>query len=261
MPNIVVLVKQVPDTYSERKLTDDDHTLDRDAADAVLDEINENAVEAALQIKENLGGTVTVATIGPDRAVEALRKALSMGADDAVLLSDEGFAGSDAIATGYALSVLVDSIGEVDLVLTGNASTDGGTGTVPAIVGTYKGWPVLTHMRSVETDGTTVTGERDTEDGIHQLKANLPAIVSVTEKANSPRFANFKGIMAAKKKPLKEVTLADLGIDGSAVGLANAATSVTSHENKPEKTAGEIVADEGTGHQRIHEFLKQNKLI
>src|SRR5699024_10925445 len=180
MPDIVVLVKQVPDTWSERKLTEGDFVLDRDSADAVLDEINENAVEAALQLKEAHGGNVTVATIGPDRAVEALRKALSMGADDAVILSDEALAGSDAIQTAWALSTVIDAIGDVDLIVTGNASTDGGTGTVPAILGVYRSLPVLTHMRSIETDGTSVTGERETEDGVHQLKASLPAIVSVT---------------------------------------------------------------------------------
>lgn len=261
MPNIVVLVKQVPDTWSERKLTDDDHTLDRDSADAVLDEINENAVEAALQLKDTLGGKVTVATIGPDRAEEALRKALSMGADDAVLLSDEAFAGSDAIATGYALSTLLETLEDVSLVITGNASTDSGTGAVPAIVGVYKGWPVLTHMRSVETDGSSISGERETEDGIYQLKASLPAVVSVTEKANEPRFANFKGIMAAKKKPLNKLTLADIGVEPETVGLANAATNVTSFEAKPEKSAGEKVVDEGEGYLKVAEFLKTNKFI
>ncbi|HHU45300.1 MAG TPA: electron transfer flavoprotein subunit beta/FixA family protein [Actinomycetales bacterium] len=261
MPNIVVLVKQVPDTWSERKLTEGDFVLDRDSADAVLDEINENAVEAALQLKEAHGGNVTVATIGPDRAVEALRKALSMGADDAVILSDEALAGSDAIQTAWALSTVIDAIGDVDLIVTGNASTDGGTGTVPAILGVYRSLPVLTHMRSIETDGTSVTGERETEDGVHQLKASLPAIVSVTEKANEPRFASFKGIMAAKKKPVRELTLADVAAEAEQVGLENAATNVTSASPKPEKSAGERITDEGDAGVKLAEFLKSNKFI
>ena len=261
MPNIVVLVKQVPDTWSERKLTEGDFVLDRDSADAVLDEINENAVEAALQLKEAHGGNVTVATIGPDRAVEALRKALSMGADDAVILSDEALAGSDAIQTAWALSTVIDAIGDVDLIVTGNASTDGGTGTVPAILGVYRSLPVLTHMRSIETDGTSVTGERETEDGVHQLKASLPAIVSVTEKANEPRFASLKGLRAAKTKPRPEPTPGDVAAEAEQVGLKNAATHVISASPKPEKSAGERITDEGDAGVKLAEFLKSNKFI
>lgn len=261
MPNIVVLVKQVPDTWSERKLSDDDFTLDRESADAVLDEINENAVEAALKLKEEHGGNVTVATIGPERAVEALRKALSMGADDAVILSDDALAGSDAVQTAWALSTVIDAIGDVDVIITGNASTDGGTGTVPAVLGVYRGLPVLTHMRSVAIDGSTVTGERETEDGVHQLKANLPAIVSVTEKANEPRFASFKGIMAAKKKPVEEWALADLGVDAGQVGLANSWTAVEQTTKRPPREQGTIVTDEGDGGSKLAEFLTTHKFV
>lgn len=261
MPNIVVLVKQVPDTWSERKLSEGDFTLDRESADAVLDEINENAVEAALALKEEHGGNVTVATLGPERAVEALRKGLAMGADDAVILSDDAVAGSDAVQTAWALSNVIDAIGEVDMIITGNLSTDGGTGTVPANLGVYRGLPVLTHMRSITLEGETVTGERETEDGVYELKASLPAIVSVTEKSNTPRFASFKGIMAAKKKPVRELTLADVAAEPEQLGVENAATNVTGVTPKPEKTAGEIVPDEGNGADKIAEFLKANKFI
>ncbi len=261
MPNIVVLVKQVPDTWSERKLTDDNFLLDRESADAVLDEINENAVEAALQLKEEHGGNVTVATVGPDRAVEALRKALSMGADDAVILSDESLAGSDAVQTAWAISNVIDTLEDVDLIIAGNESTDGTTGTVPSILGVYRGLPVLTHMRSVSIDGDTITGEREVEDGVYQLKASLPAVVSVTEKANQPRFASFKGIMAAKKKPVTELTLDDVEAEAEQVGLENAATAVTGVTPKPEKTAGERINDEGEGGKKLAEFLKSKKFI
>lgn len=261
MPNIVVLVKQVPDTWSERKLTDDKYVLDRESADAILDEINENAVEAALQLKEAHGGNVTVATVGPDRAVEALRKALSMGADDAVILSDDAIEGSDAVQTAWALSNVIDTLGDVDLIVTGNASTDGGTGSVPSILGVYRGLPVLTHLRSVEIDGETITGEREVEDGVYQLKASLPAIVSVTEKANEPRFASFKGIMAAKKKPVTELSLADVEAEAEQLGLDNAATGVTGVSAKPEKSAGQRINDEGDGGAKLAEFLKTNKFI
>lgn len=261
MPNIVVLVKQVPDTWSERKLTDDTFVLDRESADAVLDEINENAVEAALAIKEAQGGNVTVATVGPDRAVEALRKALAMGADDAVILSDDALSGSDAVQTAWALSNVIDTLEDVDLIITGNASTDGGAGSVPAILGVYRGLPVLTHLRSLEVDGDTITGEREVEDGVYSLKASLPAVVSVTEKANSPRFASFKGIMAAKKKPVTELSLDDVAAEAEQVGGENAATAVTGVAPKPEKSAGERINDEGDGGKKLVEYLKANKFI
>ncbi|MCX6479506.1 MAG: electron transfer flavoprotein subunit beta, partial [Mycobacterium sp.] len=149
MTNIVVLIKQVPDTWSERKLSDGDWTLDREAADAVLDEINERAVEEALLIKEKEGGesTVTVLTAGPERATEAIRKALSMGADKGVHLLDERLHGSDMVQTGLALARALGTIEAVDLVIAGNEATDGTGGAVPAIIAEYLGLPQLTHMR------------------------------------------------------------------------------------------------------------------
>ena len=160
MTNIVVLIKQVPDTWSERKLSDGDWTLDREAADAVLDEINERAVEEALLIKEKEGGesTVTVLTAGPERATEAIRKALSMGADKGVHLLDERLHGSDMVQTGWALARALGTIEAVDLVIAGNEATDGTGGAVPAIIAEYLGLPQLTHMRTVTVDGGTISG-------------------------------------------------------------------------------------------------------
>jgi electron transfer flavoprotein beta subunit len=223
--NIVVLIKQVPDTYSERKLRESDGTLDRESTDAVLDEINERAVEAALQLKEAHSGdsTVTVVTMGPDGAKDAIRKALSMGADSAVHLSDEALAGSCAVQTARALAKAIG--------------------------------------RAVTVDGTTVTVKRETDDGVTHLTAELPAVVSVGEKINEPRYPSFKGIMAAKKKPVEMITLADAGIDPSEVGLANALTSVTSSQPKPPKSAGEKVTDEGDGGAKIAAYLVSQKLI
>ncbi|HEV7422140.1 MAG TPA: electron transfer flavoprotein subunit beta/FixA family protein, partial [Mycobacterium sp.] len=201
MTNIVVLIKQVPDTWSERKLTDGDYTLDREAADAVLDEINERAVEEALLIKEKEGGesTVTLLTAGPARASEAIRKALSMGADKAVHLLDDGLHGSDVIQTGWALARALGTIEGTDLVIAGNEATDGVGGAVPAVIAEYLGLPQLTHLRKVTVEDGKVTGERETDDGVFTLEASLPAVVSVNEKINEPRFPSFKGIMAAKK--------------------------------------------------------------
>lgn len=259
--NIVVLVKQVPDTWSERKLTDTDHTLDRESADAVLDEINERAVEEALLIKEAQGGEVTVAAMGPDRATDAIRKALSMGADKAIHLSDEALHGSDAVQTARALAKVIGTVDSVDLVIAGNEATDGRIGAVPAMLAELLGLPQLTYARKVETDGTTVKVERETDAGVVHLEANLPAVVSVTEKINEPRYPSFKGIMAAKKKPVTTLTLADAGIDASDVGLANAGTTVTESAPKPPKQAGQQVTDEGDGGSRIVEFLAGQKLV
>ncbi len=259
--NIVVLVKQVPDTYSERKLRDSDGVLDRDATDAVLDEINERAVEAALQIKEAGDAEVTVLTMGPDRATDAIRKALSMGADKAVHLSDEALAGSDAITTARALAKAIGTVGDVDLVIAGNEASDGRGGAMAAMVAEILGFPALTHAREVTVDGTALTVKRETDDGVTFLSADLPAVVSVGEKINEPRYPSFKGIMAAKKKPVTTLSLADAGIDAGEVGLGNALTTVTSASPKPPKAAGEKIEDEGDGGAKIAAFLVGQKLI
>ena len=258
--NIVVLCKQVPDTYSERRLRGDG-ALDRDASDAVLDEINERAVEEALVLKEAHGGAVTVVSMGPDRATEAIRKALSMGADAAVHLTDEALAGSDAVGTARALAGAIGTVGDVDLVLAGNEASDGRSAAVPAMIAEVLGLPVLTHARKVTVEGGTLTVHRETDDGLVVLSAELPAVVSVGEKINEPRYPSFKGIMAAKKKPVATLTLADVGVDGGEVGLAHALTTVTSASPKPPKSAGEKVTDEGDGGDKIAAYLVGQKLI
>ncbi len=259
--NIVVLVKQVPDTYSERKLADSDHTLDRDSTDAVIDEINERSVEAALLLKEAQGGEVTVVSMGPDRATEAIRKALSMGADKAVHLSDEALHGSCAVQTAKALAKVIGTVEGVDLIIAGNEASDGRTGAVPAMVAEVLGIPALTHAQALAVEGTTVTVTRGTDDGITKLTAELPALVSTGEKLNEPRYPSFKGIMAAKKKPVTTLTLADAGIDPSEVGLANALTSVEQASPKPPKSGGEKIEDEGDGGSKIAAYLVGQKII
>ena len=261
MTNIVVLIKQVPDTWSERKLTDGDFTLDREAADAVLDEINERAVEEALLIKERDGGEVTVLTAGPDRATDAIRKALSMGADKAIHLNDPALHGSDAIQTSYALAAALGQIEGVELVIAGNEATDGRAGAVPAIIAEYLGLPHLTHLRKLTVADGKAAGERETDEGLFGIEAPLPAIISVTEKINEPRFPSFKGIMAAKKKEVQTLTLAEIGLDPEIFGVANAATTVTGVTPKPARTAGERVADEGEGGNQIATYLVGQKII
>ena len=259
--NIVVLIKQVPDTYSERKLDGSDHTLDRAAADAVLDEINERTVEEALRLKEAGDAEVTVLCMGPDRARDAIRKALSMGADKAVHVSDEALHGSCAVQTAKVLATVIGTLGEVDLVLAGNEASDGTIGAVPSMIAEVLGFPDLTHARTVTVDGSTVTVERETDDALTTLQASLPAVVSVGEKINEPRYPSFKGIMAAKKKPVTTMTLADVGIDAGEVGLANATSIVTDATPRPPREAGQVVTDEGDGAAKLVEYLVGQKLI
>jgi electron transfer flavoprotein beta subunit len=259
MPNIAVLVKQVPDTYSERKLSESDYTLDRESADAVIDEINERAVEAALQIKEASEGEVTVVTVGPDRATDAIRKALSMGADKAVHVSDESLHGSDVLATARVLAAAIGKVEGVDLVVTGNEATDGRAGAVPAILAELLGYPQLTHARVITVDGSGVKVERETDEGIDQLEASLPAVISVSEKINEPRYPSFKGIMAAKKKPVETLSVSDLGVEE--VGLQAAWSTVVEAAPKPPREAGQKVTDEGDGGTKIAEYLVSQKLV
>lgn len=261
MTNIVVLVKQVPDTYSERKLSESDRTLDRASADAVLDEINEKAVEQALQIKEAGEGEVTVISMGPDRATDAIRKALSMGVDKAIHVSDESLHGTDIVATAQVLAAAIKRVEGADLVLAGNEASDGRGGAIPAMLAELLGLPQVTFLRELTVDGNTVKGARETEEGITHLEAAVPAVVSVSEKINEPRYPSFKGIMAAKKKPVETLTVADLDVDETVVGLSGASCSVVEASPKPPRQAGERVNDEGDGGTKVAEYLAGQKLL
>ncbi|MDX1889082.1 electron transfer flavoprotein subunit beta/FixA family protein [Mycolicibacterium sp. 050158] len=264
MTNIVVLIKQVPD-YEDRKLTDGDWTLDRAGSDPVLDEINEKAVEVALQLKEKHADAdynVVVLTAGPAGAETSIRRALSMGADSAYHLADDGLAGSDLVQTSWALARALGQIEDVGVVIAGNETSDGVGGAVPAILAQFLGLPQLTHMRSIDIADGKITGERETDDGVFGLEASLPAIVSISEKiVDDARFPSFKGIMAAKKKPVESLTLAGIGVEGDEVGLANAATTAISAAPKPPKSAGEKVTDEGEGGKQIADYLVAQKLL
>jgi len=258
--NIVVCVKQVPDTWAERKLKQGDATLDRESVDGLINELDEYAIEEALQIREAHEGAVTVLTMGPQKASESVRKALSMGADKAVHLVDDALAGSDALATSYALAQVLTSIG-FDLVVLGAESTDARMGAMAAMLAERLGVPQLSLASKVEIDGTRVRISRQSEDGYWQVEGSLPAVISVVEKINEPRYPSFKGIMAAKKKPLQVMSCADAGIDPSLVGLANAATEVIDFAERPPRQAGTIVKDEGDGGSKAAEFLAASKFV
>jgi electron transfer flavoprotein beta subunit len=258
--NIVVCVKQVPDTWAEKKLSDSDRTVDREGVEGVMNELDEYAVEAALQIKEAQGGEVTVLTMGPDKAVETIRKALSMGADAAVHLVDPALHGSDALATSYAMAQALATV-DHDLVILGVESTDARMSVLPAMLAERLGAAQATFARKVEVGDGTVTIERQTDTGYDVVEASLPAVVSVVEKINEPRYPSFKGIMAAKKKPLTTLTLADAGIEAGLVGLEGSGTEVADVTPRPPKQAGQIVTDEGDGGTKLADFLVAQKLV
>ena len=257
--NIVVCVKQVPDTAVERTLTPEG-TLDRESPDGLINELDEYAIEEGLKIAEAHGGEVTILSMGPAKAADSVRKALSMGADKAVHVLDDGLAGSDALATSAALAAALTRVG-FDLVILGSESTDARTGVVPAMLAERLGVPQLTLAATVEVSGAGVTVRRLTEDGYAVVTGSLPAVVSVVEKINEPRYPTFKGIMAAKKKPVQTLTLADLAVDTGSVGLAGAATGIADWAARPPRTAGVVVKDEGDGGSQVAGFLAERKFI
>ena len=257
---IVVCIKQVPDSWADKKLAPADSTLDRASADRVLNELDEYAVEAALQLAEAHGGEVTVLTMGPEEAAEAIRRALSMGADAGIHLVDDALHGTDAIGTSYALATIL-AAREFDLVLFGSESTDARMSVVPAIVADRLGLAQLTFAQKVSVDGSTVTIERVTDSGFDTVTASLPAVLSVVEKINEPRYPSFKGIMAAKKKPVETLTVTEAGLDPARVGAGASWSAVVDFAARPAKAAGTVVSDEGDGGVKIADFLTCQKFI
>ena len=258
--NIVVLVKQVPDTEGDRKLNPADNTVDRAAVDPVINYIDEFAIEEGLRLKEAHGGEVTILTVGPERATESIRKALSMGADKAVHVSDDALHGSDAIATAKVIAKALGTV-EWDVAIAGSEATDSRSAIVPALVAEVLGVAQLSQARKVTVDGSTVTIERVTDTGYESVQGSTPAVISVVEKINEPRYPSFKGIMAAKSKPITALALGDLGLDAGEVGLGGSWTQVASFENAPPRAAGQTVKDEGNGGVAIADYLAGKKLI
>ncbi|MBD7995353.1 electron transfer flavoprotein subunit beta/FixA family protein [Arthrobacter sp. Sa2CUA1] len=270
--NIVVLVKHVPDTQFDRQLAGPDHTLDR--SESILSELDEYALEAALQLAEARGGekggnTVTAVAMGPAAAVNAVKKSLQIGAYKGVHLLDDGLAGSDAAGTSLALAAVVRHLantqGPVDLVLTGMASTDGETSLVPAQLAERLSLAQLTFAADLETvdtpSGPVLRARRDGDSYSEVIEAPLPAVVSVTDQANEPRYPNFRGIMAAKKKPVAVLSLQDIGVDPADVGLAGAWTSVAASAPRPARGQGTIISDNGDAGIKLVDYLASQKLI
>lgn len=255
---ILVLIKQVPDTWGDRILDTSTGRADRAASDAVIDEVGERAVEAALVAQGDIGAEVIVATMGPESATEILRKSLAMGADSAIHIVDAALAGADLVRTARVLGAVIDRVAP-DLVIAGNESTDGRGGVLPAMLAERSGWPHATFLRSIRISTGRVEGTRVTESGTAELDAPLPAIASVTEQAPEPRFPNFRGIMKAKKKPLERLTVADLGL--SSETLAGAHSVVTATVQRPPRTAGTITTDEGSAGEQLADYLASARLI
>jgi len=260
VPKIVVLVKFTPDLTGDRSFLADG-TVDRVSVPGRLSELDEHAAEQALQVRESSDGwQLTYLTMGPDGAQDALRKALSMGGDAAVHVSDDALHGSDAFATSLVLAAAIQRIG-FDLVLTGMASTDAGMGVVPALLAERLAVPALTFAGRLTVSGGAATIVRDSDTSAEIVTARLPAIVSVTDRTGEARYPSFKGIMAAKKKPVDTLGLADLGIAPGLVGLAAARSTVLSAARRPARTAGEQVKDNGDGGKLLADFMTAHHFI
>jgi electron transfer flavoprotein beta subunit len=270
---IVVLVKHVPDAQFDRHLTGPGNTMDR--SESILSELDEYALEAALQLSEARGGAkggnkVAALTMGPAGAVNAVKKSLQIGAYEGVHLTDDALAGSDAAGTSLALAAAIRYLGStdfgpVDLVLTGMASTDGETSLVPAQLAERLQLPQVTFASSLDVTGddggTKVIARRDGDTHSDIVEAPLPAVVSVTDQINEPRYPNFKGIIAAKKKKITTLSLADIGVDPAEVGLAGAWTAVETAEPRPPRAQGTIITDEGDAGIRLVDFLAEQKML
>lgn len=254
---IAVLIKQVPDTGEDRKLTASG-AVDRAASDRVADEITERALEIALREKDaDKSVEIVAVTMGPGTATEALRKALSMGADSAIHVLDDAFAGSDALTTAKALAGAVQG-GGFDLVVAGNESTDGRGGVVPAMIAELLAQPYLGSLDTVAIDQGSVSGQRRDAESIQTLAGELPAVISITESSAEARFPKFKGIMTAKRKPVTVVSAAQLGHSASSQADGNV---VLSASLRPARTAGMKVIDDGTAATQLADFLSAENLI
>ena len=259
---VIVPVKRVPDTAGDKVIDEATKTVDRDAGEAVLCPVNEFAIEEAVRLKENSGAEVIALLIGPENAQSTVRKALSYGLDGAIQITDDAIAGSDALGIARIIAAAVKDE-DFDAIIFGNQSTDARTCLVPAAVAELLGLPSLTYARFMEVDGDKVTVHREHEEGWDVVESTLPAVVSVVEAINEPRYPSFKGIMAAKSKPLDVKSLADLGVSADEVGAGNAAATMYEFAPRPPKEAGTIVEDEGDGAAAaaLADWMQEKKFV
>jgi electron transfer flavoprotein beta subunit len=263
--NIIVCIKQVPDTEHLQEVTinPETNTLEREKIPAIVNPFDSNAVEEAIRIKEKQGGKVTVITMGPPQAEEALRTALAMGADEAILLTDMAFAGSDTWATAKTLAKAIEKIGAYDLILFGKQAIDGDTAQVGPEVAEALSLPQITYASKLEIDGKKVKGRRTVEDAYEEVEAGMPCVVTVTKDINEPRFASVKGLLKAKKTEIIKWGKDDLALKDKEVGLNGSATQVIKIFTPPRREKGEIIegdsSDEKTS--KLVEKLKADKII
>lgn len=257
---IVVCVKQIPDPADPGSLDPDTKTLKRDVK-LIIDESDSYGVEMALQLVDAAGGgSVHLVSMVPGGEMSGLRTALAMGADSATLISDEALAGSDALSTAKVLARAIERA-EPDLVLAATESSDGYTGVVPAQVAELLGLPSVTFAKEVAVSDGTAEVKRQTEAGYDLVECPLPAVVSVTAGVVEPRYPSFKGIMAAKNKPVDQLGIADLGLEPGQVGWAGGGQEIVDVAAAPARESGEIVTDEGDAHERVVAFLDELKVI
>ena len=257
--NVVVCVKQIPDPADPGALDPESKTLKRDGK-LILDESDSYGVEMALQLVGD-SGEVTLVSMAPNGEVSGLRTALAMGAAKAVLVSDDALKGSDALTTAKVLAKAIGRAGDFDLVLAATESSDGYTGTVPEQIAAVLGLPSVTFAKTVTIDGDTLKVDRQTELGYDEVTCTLPAVVSVTAGVVEPRYPSFKGIMAAKSKPVDQVTVADLGLEAGAVGWAGAGQEIIEVVQAEARESGEIIEDDGEAFTKIVDFLSNLKVI
>ncbi len=256
---IAVCVKQVPDATVHKKIDPQTKRLDR-SGEAALNPTDLNAVEEALRVKEAQNGEVVLVSLGPAKAVESLRKALAMGADRAVLISDDGAAGSDLLGTSRALAAALERE-EADLILFGQASNDGDGAVLWAAVADRLERPLISQVAALTVDGSSVSGKRQTEHGYDMISAPLPAVVAVSDAINEPRYPSLKGIMGAKTKPQETVSLSDLGVDAGEAGEAGAKTTVRALGAPPARGDSVKFEDDGSGAQKILDYVVEKRLL
>jgi electron transfer flavoprotein beta subunit len=256
---IAVCVKQVPDTTAVKRIDAQTKRLDR-SGEAVLNPTDLNAVEEAIRVKEAQGGEVVLVSVGPEKAVESLRKALAMGADRAVLVVDEAVAGSDLVATSRVLAAALERE-QADLVLFGQASSDGDGAVLWAAVADRLQRPLVSQVATLTTDGASVTGKRQTEHGYDTITAPLPAVVAVSDAINEPRYPSLRGIMGAKSKPQETLSLADLGVDADGAGEAGSRTTVLELGPPPSRGDSVKIEDDGSAAQKILDYLVERRLL
>ncbi len=257
--NVVVCVKQIPDPAAPQSLEDGTWNLNR-SGKLILDEADTYGVEMALQIVDKAGsGEVTVVSMGSASELSGIRNALAMGAAKAIVVSDGALRGTDALGTAKVLAAAIKRVNP-DLVIAATESSDGYTGTTPVQVAELLGMPSVTFAKAITVEGSTVKVDRQTESGYDEVTSPLPAVVTVTAGVVEPRYASFKGIMAAKSKPVEELSVSDLSLDGQ-VGPAGARQQIISVEAAEARQGGEIVVDDGDGASRIVTFLESIKVI